>query len=84
MTSVEQIPEIVARVRGGFDAGALRTIASRSDQLAQLRRLLVEQEDRLVDALAIDVGKPRIEAYTTEIGFTINEIDHTLKHLERG
>ena len=82
MTSVEQIPDIVARVRGGFDAGVLRTIASRSDQLKQLRRLLVEQEDRLVDALAIDVGKPRIEAYTTEIAFTINEIDHTLKHLE--
>ena len=58
------------------------SIASRSDQLKQLRLMLVEQEDRIVDALAIDVGKPRIEAYTTEIAFTINEIDHTLKHLE--
>jgi len=36
----------------------------------------------LVDALVADVGKPRIEAYTTEIAFTINEIDHTLKHLD--
>jgi len=43
--------------------------------------LFVEQEDRLIDALVADVGKPRIEAYTTEIAFTINEIDHTLKHL---
>ena len=82
MTSVEQIPDIVEHVRTGFDAGVLRTIASRRAQLKQLRRMLVEQEDRLVDALAIDVGKPRIEAYTTEIAFTINEIDHTLKHLE--
>jgi aldehyde dehydrogenase (NAD+) len=82
MTSVAQIPEIVEQVRHGFEAGVLRTIASRRAQLKQLRRMLVEQEDRLVDALAVDVGKPRIEAYTTEIAFTINEIDHTLKHLE--
>ena len=47
-----------------------------------LRELFVEQEDRLIDALVADVGKPRIEAYTTEIAFTINEIDHTLKHLD--
>ena len=82
MTSVAQIPETVERVRTGFETGVLRTVASRRAQLQQLRRLLVEQEDRLVDALAIDVGKPRIEAYTTEIAFTVNEIDHTLKHLE--
>ena len=82
MTSVESIPGIVEKMRGGFDAGLLRTIASRRSQLEQLRRMLVEQEGRLVDALAVDVGKPRIEAYTTEIAFTINEIDGTLKHLE--
>ncbi len=82
MTSVEQIPDIVEHLRTGFDAGVLRSLASRRAQLKQLRRMLVEQEDRLVDALAIDVGKPRIEAYTTEIAFTINEIDHTLKHLD--
>jgi aldehyde dehydrogenase (NAD+) len=82
MSSVENIPGIVDQVRGGFDAGVLRTIASRRTQLEQLRRLLVEQESRLVDALAVDVGKPRIEAYTTEIAFTINEIDGALKHLE--
>ena len=43
--------------------------------------MLIEQEDRFVDALVADVGKPRIEAYMTEIAFTVNEIDHTLKHL---
>ncbi len=66
----------------GFGAGVVRSLASRRAQLVQLRRMLVEQEDRLVDALTVDLGKPRIEAYTTEIAFTINEIDHTLKHLD--
>ena len=34
-----------------------------------------------IDALAIDLGKSATEAYTTEIGFTISEIDHTLRHI---
>jgi aldehyde dehydrogenase (NAD+) len=82
MTPVERIPEIVNELRTGFRAGVLRDVESRRIQLRRLRELFVEQEDRLIDALVADVGKPRIEAYTTEIAFTINEIDHTLKHLD--
>ena len=82
MTAVERIPEIVQQLRDGFHSGVLRDIESRRAQLRSLREMFVEQEDKLIDALVADVGKPRIEAYTTEIAFTINEIDHTLKHLD--
>ena len=82
MTAVERIPEIVQQLRDGFHSGVVRDIESRRVQLRSLRAMFVEQEDRLIDALVADVGKPRIEAYTTEIAFTINEIDHTLKHLD--
>ena len=81
MTSVDHIPEIVQELRAGFRAGAPNDVTSRRTQLRRLRALFVEQEDRILDALAADVGKPRIEAYTSEIAFTINEIDHTLQHL---
>ena len=82
MTAVERIPEIVQQLRDGFHSGVVRDIESRRVQLRSLRAMFVEQEDRLIDALVADVGKPRIEAYTTEIAFPINEIDHTLKHLD--
>jgi aldehyde dehydrogenase (NAD+) len=82
MTALERIPEIVHELREGFHSGVLRDVESRRVHLRALRELFVEQEDRLIDALVADVGKPRIEAYTTEIAFTINEIDHTLKHLD--
>ncbi len=82
MTAVDRIADIVRELHEGFRSGVLRDNEQRSAQLRRLRTLFVEQEDRLIDALVADVGKPRIEAYTTEIAFTINEIDHTLKHLE--
>ena len=82
MTSVDRIPEIVQALREGFRRGVVRDIELRRGQLQQLRALFVEQEDRLIDALVADVGKPRIEAYISEIAFTINEIDHTLGHLD--
>jgi len=82
MTAADHIPDIVRELHEGFRSGVLRDNEQRAAQLRRLRTLFVEQEDRLIDALVADVGKPRIEAYTTEIAFTINEIDHTLKHLD--
>lgn len=82
MTAVDRIPDIVHELREGYRSGVVRDIESRRIQLQRLRSMFAEQQDRLIDALVADVGKPRIEAYTTEIAFTISEIDHTLKHLD--
>ena len=42
----------------------------------RMKALLVEREDDLLDALAADLGKPRAEAWATDIGFVIAEIDY--------
>ncbi len=82
MTALDAIPDVIDRVRDGFRDGVMRTIDARRTQLRQLRRFLVEQEQVISHALHADLGKSAIEAYTTEIGFTIKEIDHTLDHLD--
>ena len=69
------------QVRDGARAGVVRAFADRETQLRQMRRMLVEQESAFGTALAADLGKSALEAYSTEIGFTINEIDHALRHL---
>ena len=56
-------------------------MAWRVATLERLRDLLSEREERLLDALAADFGKPRPEAWLTEIGFTISDINHTLANL---
>jgi aldehyde dehydrogenase (NAD+) len=82
-TPIEEIPGRVEHLREGFHSGVVRPVPSRRAQLEQLRRLVDEHQDTFIEALAADLGKPEIEAYATEIGFTLNEIDHTLKHLDR-
>jgi aldehyde dehydrogenase (NAD+) len=71
----------IDEVREGARVGVVRAVTDRETQLRQLRRMLVEQEAVFSAALATDLGKATIEAYSTEIGFTLNEIDHTLKHM---
>ncbi|MEX2626818.1 MAG: aldehyde dehydrogenase family protein [Ilumatobacteraceae bacterium] len=82
-TPISEIPAIVERLRAGAASGLVATRDRREAQLHALRRFLVECEDDLVAALRADLGKPAIEAYTTEIGFTIGAIDHTLSKLAR-
>ncbi len=81
-TPVADIPGKVAALRDAHRAGAMRDLPSRRVQLEQLKRLLVENEGAIVAALEADLCKPQIEAYATEVAFTVSEIDHALRHLE--
>ncbi|MEU3231381.1 aldehyde dehydrogenase family protein [Nocardiopsis alba] len=81
LTTTVDIPETVARLRGTFASGRTKPLAWRRAQLRALRRMLVEERPTLEKVLQDDLGKSPLEAHTTEIGFVINEIDHTLKHL---
>ncbi|WP_150245279.1 aldehyde dehydrogenase family protein [Nocardiopsis quinghaiensis] len=81
LTLTTEIPPIVARLRAAFASGRTKPVAWRRAQLRALRRLLVEERTTLERALRTDLGKSPVEAHTTEIGFVVNEIDHTLKHL---
>ena len=80
-TGDPRIDGIADRFRGAFRRGVTRPLNWRRRQLQQLRRMLVEHEDAFHDALAADLGKPRIEGYLTDVGFVLNEIDDMLKNL---
>ncbi|MEV0439763.1 aldehyde dehydrogenase family protein [Streptomyces spectabilis] len=72
---------LVARLRATFRSGRTRPLDWRERQLTRLRTLLSEHREDLADALHADLGKPRAEAYRSEVDFSIREIDHTLEHL---
>jgi aldehyde dehydrogenase (NAD+) len=72
---------LVGRLRAAHAAGVTRPPAWRRAQLEAMRRLLVERETELLEALAADLGKPAIEGWMTELRHVSNEITHILAHL---
>ncbi|HYU39009.1 MAG TPA: aldehyde dehydrogenase family protein [Acidimicrobiia bacterium] len=80
-TELSEIPNLVASLRRTYENGRTRPIEWRREQLQHLKALLEEREADLLDALAADLGKPRLEGWATDIGIVINEIEHALRHL---
>ncbi|MFV2198009.1 aldehyde dehydrogenase family protein [Nocardiopsis sp. LOL_012] len=80
--AVADIPKIVGGLRAAFADGRTKPVTWRREQLRAMRHLLTEERPVLEKALKDDLGKSPVEAHTTEIGFVLNEIDHTLRHLK--
>ena len=79
MTSLDAAA-LVADLRRVFDRGTTAPLLWRQRQLDGLVALLTEGEEELVAALYADLGKSADEAFTTEIGFTLQGV----RHLQRG
>ena len=54
----------------------------RRARLEKLKLTITKLIPEISEALRLDLGKSSFESYTTEIGFILEEISFTLKHLE--
>lgn len=68
--------------RAYYQTGATKSLDYRISQLEQLKALLKENEQELIDAVYADFKKPAFETFGTEIGLVISEISYAIKHLE--
>lgn len=78
-----EIHQIVEKQRAYFHTGATLDVAGRIEALKRLKQTIVEMEDEIADALRSDLGKSRQEAYMCEIGMTLDEINHMVKHVAK-
>lgn len=60
-----------------------KDVGFRIESLKKLKNAIIKYEDAIYDALKKDLNKPKFEAYTTEIGFVLEEISYHLKHLKK-
>jgi aldehyde dehydrogenase (NAD+) len=81
MTPVD--PNKLAMQRAYFQKGNTRSSQSRKEALEKLRDAIKAHEQQIFDALEADLGKGPFEAYTSEIGFVLQEIRHATKHLRK-
>ncbi|MFP3338832.1 aldehyde dehydrogenase family protein, partial [Micrococcus sp. SIMBA_131] len=79
---MEHIADKVSLQKEYFYTGETKSYAFRKKQLETLRDVIKEYEPEILQALKDDLHKSEWEAYTTEIGFLLEEIKFTLKHLK--
>lgn len=74
---------IADTLRVAYDKGLTRPLAWRKHQLEQLVKMLEENESAFLDALATDLGKPRVEGFITDIAFVTSEVKAMIKNLKK-
>jgi len=65
-----------------FNTGATQTYAFRLLQLKRLKKAVMDSEKILYEALYTDLKKTDEDAWATEVGFFLSELNYTIKHLQ--
>ena len=79
----KQIKELLDKQNEYFIQGNTLSFEFRIEQLKKLRKTIIKYEEELKTALYKDLGKSNFETYTSEIGFVLSSITHTIKHLKK-
>lgn len=79
---MESYQSLVAKQRAYFCSNQTKNISFRISALHKLRTAIRNNEKQLLEALHTDLNKSEFEAYTAEIGIILEEIRHTLSHLQ--
>ncbi|MBL4630392.1 MAG: aldehyde dehydrogenase family protein, partial [Paraglaciecola sp.] len=82
-SSVAYIAPKIQLLKSTFSSGKTKSLAWRIEQLKQIRKLVVEQQDKIFVAMQQDLGRCDMESWTAELGGVISEVDHSLKHLKK-
>jgi aldehyde dehydrogenase (NAD+) len=75
--------EILQRQRAFFDSGKTRDPFFRKKQLQLLKRAIKLNEQAINKALRLDLNKAPLEAYTTEVGFLLQELGYMINNVLR-
>lgn len=81
--TVADIASTVATLRATYAARTTRPLEWRRQQLRQMMRMLEENEAEFSEALRLDLGKPAIEGFITDIAFVTGEIKSMIKNLAK-
>nr|WP_315906581.1 aldehyde dehydrogenase [Priestia koreensis] len=81
--TLEDVKALVEKQKIFFRSGETRPLAFRVQALEKLGAVVRQNEARIIHALKKDLNKSEAEAYTTEIGILLEEINFTLKHLKK-
>lgn len=80
---MESYGALINKQREFFSTGKTKEVAYRIEALKKIRNLIKTHQKKIMEALHKDLNKSEFESYTTEIGFVLEELRFTMKHLEK-
>ncbi len=75
--------KVIQKQRSFFETGKSKDIGFRIEKLKTLKKAVIENEKEIMEALKNDLNKSPFESYATEIGFLLEEINYTIKHISK-
>ena len=79
----EDIHNIVEKQRSFFNTGITLDVKYRIEQLKKLKKMLKDNQEKIIEALHTDLGRSPMESYLVDIGDTIMEIDEYIKGVKK-
>lgn len=73
----------IENLRKFFSSGKTLDVNFRKQKLKQLKAEIIKNEKEIFEALETDLGKSSTEAYMSEVGLVLSEIDCCIKHLKK-
>ncbi|MBD3346122.1 MAG: aldehyde dehydrogenase family protein [Chitinivibrionales bacterium] len=74
---------IIDRQKIFFASGATLEIRERKCYLRRLKATIESYEDEIIRALKEDLGKPAFESYTSEIAYSLSQIDYAIRNVAK-
>jgi len=75
------IKQTIEKQRAFFNTGKTKDVRFRMAKLKLLRNAIKEHEHEIIRALKLDLNKAPFEAYETEVGIVLEEINYSIKHI---
>jgi len=75
------ISETVKKQRDYYKSGITRTYDFRLDALKRFRRMLIDNEYKINEALHADLNRSASETYMCETGMVLAEVNYSISHL---
>lgn len=80
---MSDIKEKIQNQRSFFEKGETKDLGFRMHQLKTLKRAIQGNEQEIMNAIKKDLNKDSFDAYATEIGIVLEEINYLIKHLPK-
>ena len=83
ITSPPDFAPMFSDLKANFESEKTMSLHWRASQLEALERMMLECEQEFLDALAADLGKHPLEAWSTEISYVASDAKYCRKNLKK-